>query len=211
MTNFSITAEFANQAAALKSPWVINNGVDLKGPFAGREAARTAKADQDIGGKVEKFELSNYTIEAAPEVDDGSSVHGYSTHGLLNCPDCGVHLSNGVGEDGQEVNGKYIKHDTNQFCCLACEAEFGPSVKGTAKAKKEVAHVNVSTIQNPTKAVWHIADEMKAANPEARRRDVIAECIARGIANFTARTQYQQWFQVQKEMAEREAATAAAK
>ena len=150
MTKLTITSAFAAAAADIKNPWVINNGIDLKGPFAGREAARAAKAAQELGGKIEKFELGNFTIEAdAP--------------------------------------------------------------KATKAPKKTVAHVNSSTIERPTKAVWHIADEMKAANPSVRRKDVIAECIKRDIANFTARTQYQQWFQVQKEMQAREAAQAAGK
>lgn len=59
------------------------------------------------------------------------------------------------------------------------------------KAKPEVKHK--SDIERPTKTVWHIADEMSAANPQVRRKDVIAECVRRGIAFYTARTQYQQW------------------
>lgn len=154
MTKLTITSAFAAAAADIKNPWVINNGIDLKGPFAGREAARAAKAEQELGGKIEKFELGNFEVEAAIPAD---------------------------------------------------------APKATKAPKKTVAHVNSSTIERPTKAVWHIADEMKAANPSVRRKDVIAECIKRGIANFTARTQYQQWFQVQKEMQAREAAQATGK
>ena len=154
MTKLTITSAFAAAAAAIKNPWVINNGIDLKGPFAGREAARAAKAAQELGGKIEKFELGNFEVEAAVQT---------------------------------------------------------PAPKVAKVAKTTIAHVNSSTIERPTKAVWHIADEMKAKNPSVRRKDVIAECIARGIANFTARTQYQQWFQVQKEMQVREAAQAAGK
>lgn len=62
-----------------------------------------------------------------------------------------------------------------------------------------------STISKPCKQVFHIADEMKAKDPEATRSEIINECVKRGIAFYTARTQYQQWFQVQKEMKEREA------
>ena len=47
MTKLTITSAFAAAAADIKNPWVINNGIDLKGPFAGREAARAAKAAQD--------------------------------------------------------------------------------------------------------------------------------------------------------------------
>lgn len=82
----------------------------------------------------------------------------------------------------------------------------------SAKEKKEkriVDKVNFSTVERPTKAVWHIADELKAAGVTARK-EVIAECERRGIAFYTARTQYQSWFKCQKEMSEREAAEAAA-
>ena len=213
MTKLTITSAFAAAAADIKNPWVINNGIDLKGPFAGREAARAAKAEQELGGKIEKFELGNFTVEA--DGDHASTVFDHHVHGLTRCPSCGTHLSNGVGHHRQVVNGRVILHKAKEYACLACDTEFGPDIPViapvAAKQKKTVAHVNSSTIERPTKAVWHIADEMKAANPSVRRKEVIAECIARGIANFTARTQYQQWFQVQKEMQAREAAQAAGK
>ena len=52
---------------------------------------------------------------------------------------------------------------------------------------------NASTVESPVKRVWAIADSM----PEAKRKDVIAACVAEGIAFFTARTQYQKWKQNQ--------------
>lgn len=74
-------------------------------------------------------------------------------------------------------------------------------------AKADVVHE--STVERPCKLVWHIADEMTAANPAVRRKDVLAACVARGVAFYTARTQYQQWLGIQKEVAAREAAQAA--
>lgn len=68
--------------------------------------------------------------------------------------------------------------------------------------------VHESTVERPCKLVWHIADEMTAANPAVRRKDVLVACVARGVAFYTARTQYQQWLGIQKEMAAREAAQA---
>jgi len=65
---------------------------------------------------------------------------------------------------------------------------------------------NISTTARPCKKVWIIADEMLAANPLVRRKDVIAACVEAGVAFYTARTQYQQWLGVRKEMAAREAA-----
>lgn len=66
-----------------------------------------------------------------------------------------------------------------------------------------------STVGRPCKLVWHIADDMKAANPEVKRKEVLAECVKRGVAFYTARTQYQQWLGVQKEMAARVASQTA--
>lgn len=63
--------------------------------------------------------------------------------------------------------------------------------------------------KRPCKLVWHIADEMKASNPEVKRKEVLAECVKRGVAFYTARTQYQLWLGVQKEMAARVASQAA--
>lgn len=59
-----------------------------------------------------------------------------------------------------------------------------------------------STIIDPSKSVWHIADEMFKKNPATSRKDVVAACVASGIAFFTARTQYQQWFTARRESAQ---------
>lgn len=76
------------------------------------------------------------------------------------------------------------------------EAAQAIEAPAKGKAKPEVKHK--SDIERPTKTVWHIADEMSAANPQVRRKDVIAECVRRGIAFYTARTQYQQWLATKK-------------
>lgn len=52
-----------------------------------------------------------------------------------------------------------------------------------------------SVCEKPTKKVWHIADSM----PKASRKEVMAECVAQGIAYGTARTQYQAWFKASQE------------
>lgn len=57
------------------------------------------------------------------------------------------------------------------------------------------AKLQFSTIKSPVKRVWHIADSM----PKAARKDVIAECVAQGVASGTARTQYQAWFKASQE------------
>jgi hypothetical protein len=80
------------------------------------------------------------------------------------------------------------------------EAAQAIEAPAEGKAKPEVKRK--SDIKRPTKLVWHIADEMSAANPQVRRKDVIAECVRRGIAFYTARTQYQQWLAAKNSTAE---------
>ncbi len=192
---------------AKKTPWVIfdTEANQIVGVYMGRTEAREAKAAGNLKGQVLKasdcaFEV--ISIQAKP--------YGFEDHGFTHCPHCGIDLDNGVGEHMQEVNGKPIKHNKFQYECLGCGEEFGPEIKAApakeAKpAKKQVAHVNKSEIENPCKRVWHIADEMLITHPGAKRKQVLEACQAAGIAFYTARTQYQQWLSVRKEMAEREA------
>ncbi len=73
-----------------------------------------------------------------------------------------------------------------------------------APVKVEKPITRTSKVEKPCTLVWNLADSM----PNAKRKDVIAAAIAMGVATYTARTQYQLWFSVQKEMKAREAATA---
>lgn len=120
-------------------------------------------------------------------------VHTYK------CPHCEILLGNGVGVHGQDVNGKTVKHDKFEYECLACGGEFGPAIVEAKHVAGKANHFkieikNESTTERPCKSVWAIADEMKGA----RRKDVIAACVEKGIAYNTARTQYQQWYQLNK-------------
>ncbi len=80
-----------------------------------------------------------------------------------------------------------------------------PAPEVAKKPKVKVEITSESTVERPCKLVYQIADEMLESRPGAKRKEVLAECVSRGIAYYTARTQYQQWLQVRKEMAEREA------
>ena len=71
--------------------------------------------------------------------------------------------------------------------------------KHGVKPKGKDSWLHRSEIESPTKAVWAIADEMRAANPKITRKEVIAECERRGIAHWTARTQYQAWLTANRE------------
>lgn len=49
-----------------------------------------------------------------------------------------------------------------------------------------------SRVEEPCHRVWTVASSMVGA----RRRDVVAACVAQGVAFYTARTQYQRWYAI---------------
>lgn len=209
MTAIKITEAFQATLAAIteagKTPWVIINADQAIGAYGGRTEARNAKAAENLVGKILKVDEVQFEI-VKPVAPIGTEIEG-DVHDY-RCPHCGIDLENGVGSHLQEVNGEYVKHEKYEYSCLGCDEEFGSKItKGAAKkaVTPRGANANASTIENPCKRVWHIADEMSAANPEMKRKDVLARCVAEGIAFYTARTQYQQWLGIQREMAEREA------
>lgn len=64
-----------------------------------------------------------------------------------------------------------------------------------------IPRIHRSTVENPSKLVWEIAERMHQENPKVARKEVLAECVNQGIAYYTARTQYQVWVTVQKHSA----------
>lgn len=226
----------AAQAILLQvNNWAIVNGDALINAYLSRDEARTAKKEQDLVGsiiKTSELELEIITaatepvtevpvVLGAPLTDPTEAANqpaedashpvkpwGYEIHGLTHCPNCGIHLDNGIGEHLQDVNGKHIKHEKYQFECLACGTEFGPEIEPTADKKptKKIEITHKSTVDRPCGRVWDIADSM----PGAKRKDILQACVDAGIAYYTARTQYQMLLTVRKEEAAREAAQKAA-
>jgi hypothetical protein len=77
-------------------------------------------------------------------IESAAAVHGFSAHKQTNCPSCGAHLSNGVGEHGDEVNGKVSRHEHSQFVCLGCGEEFGPSIRRAPVSAERSAGIAAS-------------------------------------------------------------------
>ena len=50
-----------------------------------------------------------------------------------------------------------------------------------------------STMSGACSLVWDIAGSMLAANPSVKRKDILEACTERGVAYYTARTQYQKY------------------
>ena len=110
---------------------------------------------------------------------------------------------NAVSEYERTARENFAKQEQER-----AEANTRAKVAKTAKAAKAEKPVKIkvqgdvlreSSVLRPCKQVFHIADSMQGAS----RKEVIEACVNAGIAFNTARTQYQNWSSVQKEMAAR--------
>lgn len=106
-------------------------------------------------------------------------------------------------EANKEFQGKVVNVADVQFNIVqdapAPVVAETPAAEPKAKTPK-IPVTRESTIERPCKQVWHIADAMaeKAGGfKNLRRKDVLAYCVANGIAFYTARTQYQLWLTIQ--------------
>lgn len=104
-------------------------------------------------------------LEVAAQARRESSVYGYEAHGHTNCPHCGIDLSNGVSQHGDDVNGKPLRHDTHMFECMGCGGGFGELIKRAAASATRASGIAASW------AVPEIADKRKlrTGNIEVRQ------------------------------------------
>jgi hypothetical protein len=103
------------------------------------------------------------------------------------------------GED--EGYGDKIEDDERELARQQREADAKANdeqANAAPGSKYPAGWVHKSAVEKPVNRVWAIADEMLAANPEVTRAQVQAECVKRGIASGTARTQYQAWFSARR-------------
>ena len=103
--------------------------------FSDRRTAERRCAE--LAAELAAPQLIEQLAPQTAQVDASEGVHGYTHHGLTHCPHCGAHLTNGVGEHMQEVNGTYVKHDRFQYECLACGEEFGPEIQKRSVTDKK--------------------------------------------------------------------------
>lgn len=108
------------------------------------------------------------TLEPVLSDEDQELMRDY---GHVNCPNCNIHLLNGVGHHKQVVNGTIIKHDKYEFECLGCGEEFGNEIKKqraatpSTSAKPFVAREERNGALRPAKAgkcldVWLALDDI---------------------------------------------------
>lgn len=122
--------------------------------------------------------------------------------GYSHCPHCGIHLSNGIGDfDGLvELHGEAEarKLQKREWSCLGCNGEWSTIIvgrgKGQGRSTPTRSYLNKSTVDGAVVVCWDIY----AANPDIRRKDAIQMAVDKGVAFYTARTQYQKWFTAMK-------------
>lgn len=146
------------------------------------------------------------TISDSPE-EAVTDLDNIQACGYSHCPHCGIHLSNGVTDfDGMvDCHGsekEALKLMSREWCCLGCNGEWGPVVQakgGKARGAPIRHYTNKSDAElkeqgGAVKVCW----DLFLANPDMKRKDAIAAAVAKGVAFYTARTQYQKFFQAQK-------------
>lgn len=157
------------------------------------KSSKTNKPKAAKPAKVSRAKLAQQqaAIDAMIVADDGSvtstapAVEAATTQipdvaqlvaaPVTGCPCCGADHSLQTTESAEVL------------VCGNCKRRW------SLRTRREVNKYNKQTrssIERPTKKVWAIADTM----PNASRKEVVAACLAQGIAYFTARTQYQLWY-----------------
>lgn len=122
--------------------------------------------------------------------------------GHVNCPHCGVHLSNGLTDfdgmadsnnRGEKEAFKVMQHE---WMCLGCNGQWGAPIelKGSSSSKptktgRKYPNRNHSDIESPSELVFGLADTMTGA----KRKEVVDAAIAKGVTPNTARAAYQHW------------------
>lgn len=177
MTTIKITAAFAILLQQVgQNGWVIINDDYAVGAYKSRAEARKAKADEKLAGTVVKAsEIKWEVIEAAPKkaakVVKEKEVCPTT---LDKCPKCG---SEEIYVGRTDPKTGFVIDEETTGGCHHCDWEYNVGI------------LRESTIKSPCYVVWCLADEMTGA----RRKDVIAAAVAKGVAFYTARTQYQLW------------------
>jgi len=135
----SSLVEFYNAHAA-KPVKKFADRVTAERRVAALIAERTAQSQAPLATKLaHRAEVADTRDElgAARDADfrfRSNCVTGFSDHGHVDCPHCGIHLQNGVSTHGDDVNGKALRHDTHRYECMGCGGGFG-----AALAKKSLS------------------------------------------------------------------------
>lgn len=118
--------------------------------------------------------------------------------GYVNCPSCGVHLSNGLMDfdslADQHGEKKAYGMQKHEWSCMGCNAEWGaeiakPVKRAASKTGRRYENRAKSDVESPSAIVWALAD----AEPKGARKDIVAAAVAKGVTINTANAAYQHW------------------
>lgn len=159
--------------------------------------------------KIEKIngEWHSLQTQAFPEARDPALSLADDREGAWAFPKAGEAASEALTNEKEQLkaakafdSGEYDP-DAEAAAFLAAQAA-AEAIANAHQAESNLPNgkvwIHVSSVVKPTKFVWQVADEMIAAaraagKPEPTRKQVQDECIRRGVASGTARTQYQAW------------------
>lgn len=166
-----------------------------------------AKAEELVKQNIatRNFEVDLDAVDAALGLSTDTSEEDENlilACGHSNCPSCGIHLSNGLMDfdtvaDSTGSEKAAFAEQQNEWSCMGCGAQWGKVIvlKGTKARGEPLRHyTNKSTVDGAVA----LCRSIYAGLPDARRKDAIAAAVEQGVAFYTARTQYQKWFQAQK-------------
>ena len=137
----------------------------------------------------------------------GSDAEYIERLGFASCPHCGVHLSNGVLQDGDEKGdgtGKLIRLDT-KFECMGCGKGFGGATERKTRkpatgtqTKIEKGRDKQNGVTRPSaggkcRAVWDGLDGLAAGGNNPTAAQVRELAAAQGWDKTTAMVQFYQW------------------
>ncbi len=176
---YTISQDLADVARGIKAPWFIVTAQQAVGVYTSRATARAAKSNGVEGTVVSLKEITLKIADVVEETPVEEIV-------VEETP-----VEEIVVEETPVEEVAPIAENADDHFNEVTEAEH-------AAHRAEMSHKSTAT--RPCRLVWDLADSMAGA----RRKDVIAAAEAKGVAYYTARTQYQLWAQVQKEMAARE-------
>lgn len=130
-------------------------------------------------GKMTNDEMrAALTLAQRAKWDAENDAALIKSYGVVNCPSCGIHLSNGVLHDGDEKGDgsrKLIRLNT-EFECMGCGHGFGKSISRNApkadshtgkglkieKGREERNGVKRPSIGGKCRAIWDALDALLA-------------------------------------------------
>lgn len=140
--------------------------------------------------KVEKVdgEWHALQIEAFPAPREPLSCLLIERDGIFAFPG----LANAAAQAATE------SENDSELAAAQAAADRAANAQQSAGTVNGKEWIRISSVIKPVKFVWAVADEMNAAalaagRPAPTRKEVQDECVRRGVASGTARTQYQAW------------------